>query len=570
MKLHKELSILVLIIVLFSIQIGCAKEPTSETSSNTSNNESSTSMESLEKSIDGFEFAEYEKFNSVESVEKYASTQVYFEGTVKLLYQDGEKIMDANEGSFQYFEGKTELLLSITQENGKEWFVYFGNFDREPFTSKAKLDSLSGKKVRFFGIFCGYNTIYKKPLVKLYVDAKTCGKCRIELIDDNKQYTFTDFRNDSETMVAWCDKNSTILFAEDIKNPDYVRNAYKTSGIIKSMQRSKNLVSLYTKKKDGSLCVWDIDTTKHLGFVDGADLENFVVGDSITLYYGVSVSNEPYFFSATRAKDVDFTMDDVNKQFQTDTSSPETNESTEAFTSETEGENTFDGVIYEDSSITIKFLKVDSKGVHFDVENLTDKNITIQADSVSINGRSYNDIIMSDDIAPCSIGEVVARCSIDNYKSPVKTVGGQLRVFDFESLDSYNVLLDNVVINDKVEIEQPQPTGILVFENKKARIYYKEITSRGIVFEVENLTGVNLTIQADSLSINKRSINDIIMSDEIAPHSLGEVIAICSPEYDGEVSTISGHLRIIDFVKLDSTNAKFVDVNLDKGESNDT
>ena len=145
-----------------------------------------------------------------------------------------------------------------------------------------------------------------------------------------------------------------------------------------------------------------------------------------------------------------------------------------------------------------------------------------------------------------------------------------MRVFDFESLDSYNVLLDNVVINDKVEIEQPQPTGILVFENKKARIYYKEITSRGIVFEVENLTGVNLTIQADSLSINKRSINDIIMSDEIAPHSLGEVIAICSPEYDGEVSTISGHLRIIDFVKLDSTNAKFVDVNLDKGESNDT
>ena len=183
-------------------------------------------------------------------------------------------------------------------------------------------------------------------------------------------------------------------FAEEIKTPSYLRNANQTPGIIKSMQRSKNLVSLYTKKKDGSLCVWDIDTTKHLGFVDGADLENFVVGDSITLYYGVSVSNEPYFFSATRAKDVDFTMDDVNKQFQTDTSSPETNESTEAFTSETEGENTFDGVIYEDSSITIKFLKVDSKGVHFDVENLTDKNITIQADSVSINGRSYNDIIL--------------------------------------------------------------------------------------------------------------------------------------------------------------------------------
>ena len=541
-----------LIICIISL-LGCSQS---------SSDKESTVTRGSETRIDGFPLAEYEKYNSEESVGKYSGESICFEGLAKLLYYDGEKVFDTNDGSFQYIKGKTELMLSITQEDGKEWFVSFGNFDKEPFTSKEKLEAISGKAVRFSGVFCGYNKEYGNPIVRLYLNANSCGACKIEMLDDGKQYIFTDFRNDAKTMVSWCDKNVTTIFAEDIQNPENIRKACKTSGIIESMQRSNNLVNLYTKKRDGSIEIWKIDTTYKIGFVDGADLLNYKIGDSITLYYGVNANSIPYFFAATNAKDIDFTMEDVNKQFQTETSFPETNESSVPEISETESETSTHNVIYEDSSVIIKFLKVDSKGVHFDVENLTEKNITIQADSVSINGRSYNDIIMSDDIAPHSIGEVVAGCTISDYRTPVRTVGGQLRVIDFESWDTYTALIDNVVINEKIEIEQPQPTGTLVYESKKVRIYCKDVTRQGISFEVENLTGINLTIQADSLSINKRSINDIIMSDDVAPHSIGEVFAKCTPEYDGDANMISGQLRIIDSDKMNTSTAKFVDVDL--------
>ena len=218
------------------------------------------------------------------------------------------------------------------------------------------------------------------------------------------------------------------------------------------------------------------------------------------------------------------------------------------------------GIVYEDSNVVIKYLKIDSNGVHFDVENLTDKNITVQADSISVNGRSTYDVIMSCDVAPNSIGEVVAMCSVD-YRSSVRSIGGQLRIVDFDNLSwTYEVTLDNIIVNDRIGEKTLEPTGVMVFENEQVRIYYKEVFSDGVIFEVENLTGKNLTIQADSLSINRRSISDIIMSCDIAPHSIGEVKAKCSPDYEGEVETISGQLRIVDMNTLDSQNAKFVDV----------
>ena len=120
--------------------------------------------------------------------------------------------------------------------------------------------------------------------------------------------------------------------------------------------------------------------------------------------------------------------------------------------------------------------------------------------------------------------------------------------------------MDNVVVDENVAVDE-QPSGTLVYEDKKVRIFYKDINQSGVIFDVENLTGVNVTIQADSVSVNKRSVNDIMMSDDVAPHSVGEVIASCSPEYEGGVTTIGGQLRVIDFGKSFNTyKASFTNV----------
>lgn len=101
-------------------------------------------------------------------------------------------------------------------------------------------------------------------------------------------------------------------------------------------------------------------------------------------------------------------------------------------------------VVYQDASVVISFKENTSKGVKFLVENKTNKGLTIQADSVAINGFSAGDITMSDDVAPQSKGYVTAKTSELTDVGEPETVSGKLRVIDFDTFDSYDVTFTNV------------------------------------------------------------------------------------------------------------------------------
>ena len=114
---------------------------------------------------------------------------------------------------------------------------------------------------------------------------------------------------------------------------------------------------------------------------------------------------------------------------------------------------------------------------------------------------------------------------------------------------------------DSIPLEEETKANCLLYEDEKVRIYFVELINKGIIFDVENLTDVNITIQADSVSINKRSINDIIMSDDVAPQSIGEVLARCDIDELMEVETVGGQLRIIDLGKSFPTySATFINI----------
>lgn len=102
--------------------------------------------------------------------------------------------------------------------------------------------------------------------------------------------------------------------------------------------------------------------------------------------------------------------------------------------------------VYEDEKVKINFKEVKKGAVIFLVENKTDINLTIQADTISINGFSYGSIVMSDDIAPQSKGFITARISELTSLEKVESVSGQLRVIDFQTWDSYEVVFVNVQI----------------------------------------------------------------------------------------------------------------------------
>ena len=55
--------------------------------------------------------------------------------------------------------------------------------------------------------------------------------------------------------------------------------------------------------------------------------------------------------------------------------------------------------------------------------------------------------MMSDDVAPKSKGKVVARCSDFSDVKNVRTVGGQLRIIDFASWETYDATFVNIKVN---------------------------------------------------------------------------------------------------------------------------
>lgn len=100
-------------------------------------------------------------------------------------------------------------------------------------------------------------------------------------------------------------------------------------------------------------------------------------------------------------------------------------------------------LLYEDSEIAIYCSDIESGGyfsldkvnVHLFVENKMDKSITIQADTVILDGISYNNVICSDPISSNTKGMIEITVMDCDNTSP-STVGADLRYFDTDTYDN--------------------------------------------------------------------------------------------------------------------------------------
>ncbi|MFO7887692.1 MAG: stalk domain-containing protein [Eubacteriales bacterium] len=111
-------------------------------------------------------------------------------------------------------------------------------------------------------------------------------------------------------------------------------------------------------------------------------------------------------------------------------------------------ENAYGVKLFEDDKVKISYLKTTSNGMEFMVENKTDVVLTIQADTLAVNGISFSGYInMSDDVSPQSRGKVFAECKIENYDETIETVSGQLSIIDFVTYDSYDATFVNVKVD---------------------------------------------------------------------------------------------------------------------------
>lgn len=138
------------------------------------------------------------------------------------------------------------------------------------------------------------------------------------------------------------------------------------------------------------------------------------------------------------SKDVRSPEEDLTKKAAEPETEPETEPPTEK---PTEFEDTLTE-LYSDSDIAVYYSDTepypysdDEAVVHFYVKNKMDKSITIQADTVILDGRSYNNVVCSDPISANSEGMI--ELAIEDCKNfNPSTVGADLKYFDTDAYDN--------------------------------------------------------------------------------------------------------------------------------------
>ena len=219
--------------------------------------------------------------------------------------------------------------------------------------------------------------------------------------------------------------------------------------------------------------------------------------------------------------------------------------------------------VYEDSKVKITFLRVekykygdDRVSVYCDVENKTNETITIQCDALSLNGYSFNNVIMSDDVSANCIGTVDTTLSNFNFSlvdiNNITSFGGQYRIIsDDKTFKTYTATFINQnLFENKKEKNYPKVSGKeLLYSDNKINIYFdyaeNDDEDLEVYLTVQNKTDETILIQNDTVVINKRSYDNTIMSDEVLPYTTGNVNVTVRDAAMGSVSTIGGDFRII-------------------------
>lgn len=159
-------------------------------------------QEQENSNIDGFEKAEYEKFNSYASENGLDGTPIYIEGEV----------------ISQTIVGSSEIpLLSIIveQNDGNRWCVAI--------SSDSKIDAISYKNIRAFGMYGGFSDVFNLPtMIVATEDIEKIDKFRIEL---EKNGEYIDAWNFSDCVYA-------ELYTEEKENNTMGNNKESENGEI--------------------------------------------------------------------------------------------------------------------------------------------------------------------------------------------------------------------------------------------------------------------------------------------------------------------------------------------------
>lgn len=187
--------------------------------------------------------------------------------------------------------------------------------------------------------------------------------------------------------------------------------------------------------------------------VDGEDYEIEFYGDKslkkyMEILYNNVIGSDLILHNETIEETTTTTEEPTTEDYDSDDDYDYNYDDYDDYEEETTTKPKKDTLVYSNSKINIYFHDVtteyDETYVNFKVKNKTSKKLDFQADTITLDGISYNDIIMSDPVAPQSTGIISAQVEKAPYKQP-KTVGAELRCFD-DNLKTDNISFVNVKV----------------------------------------------------------------------------------------------------------------------------
>lgn len=356
---------IVFIILMCLLLIGCGKNDKQNISS-ISKDENIAVEESsdIKESITGFDKAEFDKYNSHADENGLGGNNIYIDGVVK------EKVIYDNT-----------IAFVLEQNIDEHWIVAVGTF---PIWSDLKIDELIGCKIRVFGEYIGFSDKIKMPSIRLFSETLTEPKYYVEITKDDKKEEITFLATDKQ-VINWYRLNATdILFDNREK---YVGNYVMSSGIIFHMNRDAYTLDLI--QNDGN----ELSLQKIYGLnnnINNANLNDYVLGDAITLYYYVNEDN--IVLVSTSLANLDFTLDEWESNYK---------EKFQEYNFEEMARNP-QKVKGENAKVTGKVIQVIENGLDVVLRvNITKKDDSYDSDTVYVEYKRKNDDedrILKDDI----------------------------------------------------------------------------------------------------------------------------------------------------------------------------
>ena len=204
-------------------------------------------------------------------------------------------------------------------------------------------------------------------------------------------------------------------------------------------------------------------------------------------------------------------------------------------------------IIYQDSELVLRLLKISSDGIHFGVQNQTGKKLRFDPRSIAINGRSVNDIEVNDIVEPDSTGQIFAKCEMFPVDKAA-VMSGFMRIYSADIGDSYSFYINfaDVTINKDAEYEKPVLEGKSLYEDDSIRVAFNEVREDKVILNVENLTNDNLKLSPDSIGVNGWSTSNAKWGDYeyISPKSIGEVDIDYVISADTPIGRVGGQFTV--------------------------